>query len=426
MFHRIRRLLRAESPAELARFAAVGASGVVVNNTVLYLLHGVAGWHLITASVVAVEAAIISNFALNDRWTFSARERASFRFLRFNLVSFGGLVVNTTVLALLVTVTGLHYLLANLVAIGAATTWNFAANARWTWLAANETELVPSRVSGRIYTDDLVVVPTYNEAANLEPLVERVLDEGPFGVLVVDDGSPDGTGRIADELSDSHPGRVAVLHRGVKEGLGAAYRAGFQLALQSDAARIYQMDADHSHDPVALSSFRRALLRGVDLTIGSRYVEGGGVVGWPLWRMLLSRGGSVYAALILRLRQRDLTGGFKGWSRNSLEAIRVGETRSNGYAFQIETTYRARCAGARIAEVAIRFVDRERGASKMGWPIILEAVRVVPGLRLKDAPVHSLAPARNTPLAASVAVRRAEEAGELVEEKPGEQRHRHQ
>lgn len=234
-------------------------------------------------------------------------------------------------------------------------------------------------------TYDLVVVPTYNEADNLETLVRAVLDQGPgpFGVLVVDDGSPDGTGQIAHRLATSNPGRVSVLHRAGKDGLGSAYRAGFQYALASGAERIYQMDADLSHDPSVLPGLRAALMSGQDLAIGSRYVAGGGVMGWPWWRQLLSRGGSLYAATILGLTPKDLTGGFKGWRRGLLETIRSEETRSNGYAFQIETTYRASIVGARIIEVPITFSDREHGSSKMGWPIILEAVRVVPGLRLR-------------------------------------------
>lgn len=386
MMTRLRTLVRALSESEIMRFGVVGASGVVVNNAVLYALHGLLGWSLIPSSVLAVEAAIVNNFVWNDLWTFSERTKTSYRFLRFNLVSLGGLVVNTAVLAALVTFAGVHYLIANLIAIGVAMGWNFAANARWTWVrgaGAADSRPVHSTPKGEIMTSDLVVVPTYNEAENIEPMVRMVLAQGPFGVLVVDDDSPDGTGRIAYRLATENPGRVSVLHRERKEGLGAAYRAGFDYALANGPARIYQMDADLSHDPAVLPELRAALMDGEDLAIGSRYVAGGGVVGWPWWRQLVSRGGSLYAGAILRLRQRDLTGGFKGWRRQTLEAIRTEETRSNGYAFQIETTYRARIAGARIVEVPITFADRERGSSKMGWPIVFEAVRVVPGLRLR-------------------------------------------
>lgn len=232
-------------------------------------------------------------------------------------------------------------------------------------------------------TEDMVVIPTYNEASNIETLVSRVIDAGPFLVLIVDDGSPDGTGDIADAMSRLQPDRITVLHRARKDGLGSAYRAGFRHALDTPAKRIYQMDADLSHDPVVLPDLRQALRERADLAIGSRYVAGGGVVGWPLRRQLLSRGGSLYAGTILGLPQRDLTGGFKGWRRGALEAIRPAETQSDGYAFQIETTYRATLVGARVVEIPITFHDRRRGASKMGWPIVLEAIRVVPALRLR-------------------------------------------
>lgn len=378
-----RRLLAAESLAEVAKFALVGASGVVVNTGLLYVLHGLAGWSLIPASVLAVEAAIVNNFLWNDVWTFSGRDKASYRFIRFNLVSLGGLVVNTVALALIVALTGVHYLIANLFAIGAAMAWNFSANARWTWRAGAPVHRQQIFTKGETMTDDLVVIPTYNEADNLEPLVERILAQGPFSILVVDDGSPDGTGRIANALAFEHRGRVAVLHRQDKDGLGSAYRAGFAHALANGASRIYQMDADLSHDPEVLGPMREALRDGTDLVIGSRYVRGGGVVGWPWWRLALSRGGSWYAGIILRLPVRDLTGGFKGWRREALEAIRPEETRSNGYAFQIETTYRATLSAARVREIPIEFTDRQMGASKMGWPIVLEAVRVVPALRMR-------------------------------------------
>jgi len=238
-------------------------------------------------------------------------------------------------------------------------------------------------------SDDLVVVPTYNEATNIRTLVHQVIEHDPFSVLIVDDGSPDGTGRIADRLATEHPGRVAVLHRESKDGLGAAYRAGFGQALSAGPSRIYQMDADLSHDPEVLPALRVVLMNGTDLAIGSRYVPDGSVVGWLWWRQALSRGGSIYAGIVLGLGQKDLTGGFKGWRRETLEAIAVGETRSDGYAFQVETTYRAHLAGARIVEVPITFADRRRGSSKMGWPIVLEAIRVVPGLRLRRPQVDA-------------------------------------
>jgi dolichol-phosphate mannosyltransferase len=233
----------------------------------------------------------------------------------------------------------------------------------------------------------LVMTLLFAHATNVRTLIHQLLDQQPFSVLVVDDGSPDGTARIADRLATENPGRVSVLHRGSKDGLGAAYRAGFSRALAGGASRIYQMDADLSHDPEILPALRAALMDETDLAIGSRYVRGGGVVGWPWWRCLLSRGGSLYAGTILGLAVKDLTGGFKGWRRDALEAIRFWETRSSGYAFQIETTYRAIMAGARVRELPIEFTDRERGTSKMGWPIIGEAIRNVPLMRLRRSQI---------------------------------------
>ncbi len=390
------RALLARSPLSprLIKFAMVGSSGVVVNNGVLFVLHGLMGLALPAASVMAIESAIVTNFLLNDRWTFAQAKPTLGRFLRFNLVSLGAMVVNLVVLTTLVDLAGLHYLVANLVGIGAAFSWNFLINVRWTWGSMLQT---PGRAPGG-YTyergdtvsDDLVIIPTYNEAENIVPVVEQVLVEGEFDVLVVDDDSPDGTGEIADRLVDRHNGRVKVLHRAGKEGLGAAYRAAFVWALKRPYRRIYQMDADRSHDPGALPEMRAAIRGDADVVIGSRWVDGGGVGGWPLWRLAVSRFGSWFARTILRLRHRDLTGGFKGFRRPVLEAIRVDDVRSNGYAFQIEMTYRAELAGARVRECPILFVDRIRGKSKMGWSIILEAVRVVVGLGARPPVVDRL------------------------------------
>jgi dolichol-phosphate mannosyltransferase len=387
--------LAARTPLSLRfiKFALVGTIGVAVNNGMLFLLHGLAGVPLAAASVAAIEAAIVSNFLLNDRWTFDRSRPTWGRFLRFNLVSAGGLVVNLGVLTTLVDWVGMHYLIANLVGIAAALAWNFLINVRWTW---RSTAAPPPRREGRLeekgaeMSDDLVIIPTYNEAENLTPTVEGVLRLGDFDVLVVDDDSPDGTGDIADYLASRHPDRVRVMHRPGKEGLGAAYRDAFGWALRRPYRRIYQMDADHSHDPGKLPELRESLRAGHDLVLGSRWVEGGGVRGWPAWRLFVSRFGSAFARTVLRLRHRDLTGGFKGFRRPVLEAIGLEDIRSNGYAFQIETTYRAELAGARVAESPIVFVDRIRGKSKMGWSIIAEAVRVVLGLGMRRPRVNRL------------------------------------
>lgn len=389
------RALLARSPLgpRFVKFGVVGASGVLVNNAVLYLLHGVGAMVLPVASAVAIESAIVSNFLLNDRWTFRRDRPTVGRFLRFNLVSLGGLVVNVSVLTGLVAFFGIHYLIANLAGIAAALAWNFLVNVRWTWATDDDLSVV---VAGRTYGkggemhDDLVIVPTYNEAENVTDLVEDVLHQGDFDVLVVDDDSPDGTGFIADRLADRHPGRVRVLHRPGKQGLGAAYRAAFRWAIRNRYDRVYQMDADRSHDPGKLPELKEALWKGRDVVIGSRWVDGGGVRGWPVGRLAVSRFGSWFARTVLRLPLRDLTGGFKGFRRPVLESIRLDDIRSNGYAFQIEMTYRALLAGARVAERPIIFVDRVKGKSKMGWPIVAEAVRVVVGLGVRPPTVDRL------------------------------------
>jgi dolichol-phosphate mannosyltransferase len=223
-------------------------------------------------------------------------------------------------------------------------------------------------VSGRA----LVVLPTYNEAGNLAPMVEQIL-QYEVDVVVVDDGSPDGTGRLADELHLAQGGRVDVLHRPAKLGLGTAYVAGFQRALAAGYDYVLEMDCDFSHDPKYLPAFL-AQIQSADLVLGSRYMPGGGTVNWNLVRRFISRSGSLYSQLVLGLPYRDLTGGFKCFRRNVLEAIGLGSVRSNGYAFQIELTYRAHQRGFRIAELPIIFYERRVGSSKMSRAIVLEGM----------------------------------------------------
>jgi dolichol-phosphate mannosyltransferase len=226
-----------------------------------------------------------------------------------------------------------------------------------------------------------VVLPTYNEADNLERLVAALLDELPAGarVLVVDDASPDGTGGIADALAEVHP-EVSVLHRERKEGLGPAYIAGFERALAGGAELIVQMDADFSHDPADVPRLIAAT-RDADLALGSRYVPGGGVADWGLGRRMISRAGSIYARLWLGLGIQDLTGGFKCFRREVLERLQLDRLDALGYAFQIETTYRAVRAGYRVVEVPIVFRDRRVGQSKMSRRILAEAAWRVPLMR---------------------------------------------
>jgi dolichol-phosphate mannosyltransferase len=226
----------------------------------------------------------------------------------------------------------------------------------------------------------LVCLPTYDEADNLGPIVEAILAATPdVDVLVVDDNSPDGTGRLADQIAAREP-RVQVLHRAGKEGLGKAYLAGFAWALQRGYALVLEMDADFSHDPRYLPAMLEKA-RQADLVLGSRNVPGGGTVNWSLARRLLSRGGSLYARSILGLPVRDLTGGFKCFHREVLEAIDLPTVECSGYAFQIELTFRAFRKGFRVAEIPIVFVDRRVGRSKMSRRIVLEAVRKVWSIR---------------------------------------------
>jgi dolichol-phosphate mannosyltransferase len=227
-----------------------------------------------------------------------------------------------------------------------------------------------------------ICLPTYNERENLEPMVAALgaaLGDDDV-VLVIDDNSPDGTGEIADRLAADHDW-VHVLHRARKEGLGPAYLAGFKRALDLGAELVMEMDCDFSHDPADVPRLTAAT-DDADLVIGSRYVPGGGTRNWGLVRRLISRGGSLYAQLLLGAPVRDLTGGFKCYRRGVLETIDLDAIHSKGYAFQIETTYRAIRAGFRVAEVPIVFVDRQVGGSKMSKAIVLEAVWKVPLLRI--------------------------------------------
>ena len=230
-----------------------------------------------------------------------------------------------------------------------------------------------------------VVLPTYNEADNIGPISAAIMASLPDAtLLVVDDESPDGTGRLADDLAASDP-RVRVRHRAQKQGLGRAYLDGFGVALAGGATTVVQMDADFSHDPAALPGVVAPIADGTaDLVIGSRYTKGGGVVDWGIGRRLISRGGSLFARTVLRLGPSDLTGGFKAWRRATLEAIPFDGVHAGGYVFQIEMTFRASRAGARIREVPITFRDRRIGQSKMSRRIVVEALVVVVTLRAEE------------------------------------------
>ncbi|HEY2161752.1 MAG TPA: polyprenol monophosphomannose synthase [Solirubrobacteraceae bacterium] len=234
-----------------------------------------------------------------------------------------------------------------------------------------------------------VVIPTYNEAENIEAIVRRAASEldratpGGYTILVVDDSSPDGTGALADRLA-GEVDAVEVLHRRTKNGLGQAYLAGFGAALAGGAELVIEMDADFSHDPGYLADLLEAA-KEADLILGSRYVAGGGVENWGLLRRMVSRGGGLYARVILGVGVKDLTGGFKCIRREVLEGIDLESVRAEGYVFQIEVTYRAILAGFRVKEVPIVFRDRTRGSSKMSARIAIEAMWLVPRLR-RNAP----------------------------------------
>jgi len=226
----------------------------------------------------------------------------------------------------------------------------------------------------------LVCLPTYNEQDNVVPITEAILAATPdVDVLIIDDNSPDGTGKLADGIAAREP-RVKVLHRAGKEGLGKAYLAGFDWALRHGYELILEMDADFSHDPRYLPGMLEAA-RGADLVLGSRNVPGGGTVNWGVGRKIISRGGSLYARTILGIAVRDLTGGFKCFHRKVLESIDLSTVECSGYAFQIELTFRALRRGFRVVEIPIVFVDRQVGQSKMSKRIVLEALRKVWSIR---------------------------------------------
>jgi dolichol-phosphate mannosyltransferase len=227
-----------------------------------------------------------------------------------------------------------------------------------------------------------LILPTYNEAENIGPIVRAAREQLRAGdhILIVDDNSPDGTGAIADQLASEIDG-VDVLHRPGKQGLGRAYLAGFEHALANQAELLLEMDSDFSHDPADLPRLIQAAEQGADLVLGSRYVPGGDVTDWGLLRKLVSRGGSWYARVVLGVEVRDLTGGFKCFRREVLEALDLNSVHADGYGFQIELTYRTIQKGFRVVEIPIVFRDRRVGESKMNARIALEAVWKVPALR---------------------------------------------
>ena len=244
-------------------------------------------------------------------------------------------------------------------------------------------EIYPPRMNSIPQILSLVVIPTYNEAGNIAALVPAVLEKSPLvHVLVVDDNSPDGTGAIADGLAHAHAGRVHVLHRAQKEGLGRAYLAGFAWGLARDYGAFVEMDADFSHDPLYLPSL---LDTPSDVVIGSRYLNGISVINWPLRRILLSWGANQYVQTVTRLPVHDCTSGFRLYRRNALLGMGLETVTSNGYSFQVEMTFRAHAAGFSITEVPIIFTERRAGQSKMSRRVVWESLWMPLTLRLRGA-----------------------------------------
>jgi dolichol-phosphate mannosyltransferase len=391
------------SRGQFLKFCLVGASGYVVNLSAFALALALSFHHLVAAGG-AFAVAVVSNFWWNRRWTFTSGDRAlAPQAARFFAVSVVACLFAATVLELLVGPAGLPALAAQPAAIVAVTPLSFLGNRAWSFAGrepATAEAVVPAAGAARPNT--WLVVPTYNEADNLEPFVREVLPRlasaaPEHRVLIVDDSSPDGTGEIADRLA-AELDSVEVLHRVEKDGLGRAYAAGFERALAGGAELVMQMDADFSHDPGDVPSLIAAATD-ADLVLGSRYVAGGGVTDWGLMRRLLSRGGSWYARTILGVPVRDLTGGFKCFRREVIERLAFSGFQTAGFGFQVEVTYRALQAGARVREVPILFRDRQVGASKMSSRIVLEAIWRVLDLRLhRDRSGPALEPVTHRPL----------------------------
>jgi dolichol-phosphate mannosyltransferase len=368
------------------RFLFVGASGIGVNVAVLWLLVGRFGLPMVLAAVLAVETSIWSNFVLNDAWTFGEGRRVRpwpARVSAFHIAAALAAVVNLG-LFLLLNSAGIYYLIANAFAIGVASVINFGISAAWIWrpkpmMTAAVEEVEPSREAKRI-----VVVPTYNESANVRRLLERVLSLGAeYEVLVVDDSSPDGTGEIVARMAEQEP-RIHLLSRAAKMGIASAYTTGFRQALALGAELVYQMDSDFSHDPDDLRRLGEASNTRT-VVIGSRYVTGGSTPGWPLRRIVLSRAANRAARSLLGIPVRDATGGFKCWSRHVLSSLPLDSIQSNGFAFQIEMNYLAWQSGFSLVEVPITFEDRKAGQSKASLRVAIEMAAVICRLYLNPS-----------------------------------------
>ncbi len=360
----------------LARFVLVGASGVAVNTGMLWLLRSGGGLPLPAASALAIETAIWNNFLLNDLWTFHGeRQRRPWwtRAVAFHATAAAAALMNLALLLALVTWAGMHYLIANLIAIAVAAAVNYSLSALWTWRPPAPRPRVATGVwptAGK----KIVIVPTYNEAENVEPLVEGVLAQGSdYEVLVVDDASPDGTAEIVAARAETEL-RLHLLRRNGKLGPGTACADGFLEAMRLGADLVLQMDCDLSHDPADLP---RLVATAADMTSGSRYVVGGGIVGWPWYRRLLSRVISLACRALLGVPLRDVTGGLKCWRRHVLEELPLEEVRCRGRAFQIEMNFLCWRAGYSMAEVPVTVVHRAQRRSTLSLATTLEAAALL-------------------------------------------------
>jgi dolichol-phosphate mannosyltransferase len=370
-----------------ARFLLVGLSGVGVNSGALFAFVEWAGLPLLLAAALAIETSIWNNFLLNDAWTFGRGRRLRPRWTRalaFHGTAATAAAINLGRLMLLVSSAGLHYLPANLIAIAVAAGVNYSVSTLWTW-RPKPFSLPPSWARGgeplRVDAKKVVVIPTYNEEANIKPLLISVLGLGPdYQAVVVDDGSPDGTGDIVAAMAAKNP-RIHLIRRPAKLGLGTAYVVGFREAMALGTDAVFQMDADFSHDPADLPRLAEAL-READVAIGSRYVPGGSTVGWTAGRRLVSAAANLGCRLMLGVPIKDVTGGFKGWRRRVIEALPLERIRSTGFAFQIETNYLAWQSGFAMREVPIAFMDRRLGRSKASLGIALEMAALVLRLSL--------------------------------------------
>ena len=301
------------------------------------------------------------------------------RALAFHATAATAAAVNLGLFILLTSAVGVHYLPANLLAIAVAAGINFTVSASWTWRAAPPPVFVAA--SGAAAAPGLsgkrvVVLPTYNESANIRRLLERVLSLGSeYEALVVDDSSPDGTGEIVAAMAGEEP-RVHLITRPEKLGLGSAYVAGFRRALELGADLVFQMDSDFSHDPDDLPRLAAAATCG-NVVVGSRYVSGGATSGWPLRRILVSRAASLAARILLRVPVNDATGGFKCWSRAALAALPLDSVRSTGFAFQVEMNYFAWRLGIPLVEVPVTFEDRKAGKSKASLGVGIDMAAVI-------------------------------------------------